>query len=172
MVKIITEERRRRLSGWSRHSSPGGCVKIPGTRPIALSLIMLGAMIAVPITTAGPAAAVTTIPAAPQSCAAGQPKLDYEYANTQTRVSTWSNVCGTTTGNWNQSGLYLLEAIRMPTTPTHRVWLHSSSAAPGSAVCAYSQNQDIYVYYLSSPPSDFWQRFTGDVQVSANTASC
>ena len=147
-------------------------MKIPGIRPIALSLIMLGAAIALPITTAGPAAAVTTIPAAPQSCAAGQPKLDYEYANTQTRVSTWSDVCGTTTWNWNQSGLYLLEAIRMPTTPTHRVWLHSSSAAPGSAVCAYSQNQDVYVYYLSSPPSDFWQRFTGDIQVSANTAAC
>jgi hypothetical protein len=150
----------------------GGYVKIPGVQAMAASLIMLGAMIAIPIATAGPAAAAGTIPAAPQSCSGGQPKLDYEYININTRVSTWSNVCGTGDWTWDTSGTYQLLALRMPTTPTHRVWLHLTGVYTGEQACVFSQNADIYVWYLTNPGSDLYQVWTGDVQVSANTASC
>jgi hypothetical protein len=147
-------------------------VKIPSVQAIAASAIMLGAMIAVPITTAGPAAAAGTIPAGQQSCSAGQPKLDYEYANLTTRVSTWSNVCGTGTWNFNQSGNYELLAIRMPTTPTHRVWLYAYGPYAGDSVCAWSPNTDVYVYYLTNPGSELYQLWTGQIQVSTSTAKC
>lgn len=118
-----------------------------------------------------PAAADSSIPAGAQSCGSGQPKLDYEYENGSESgggATAWSNVCGTGTWDWNIGSFstqdWLLIAIRMPTTPYHRVWLHQGS----NSLCLYSEDNDIYI---SGYDGGTWLQ-PDNVQVSANTSPC
>jgi len=145
-----------------------------GPRSAATSLLMAGVLAGLPIAVAGPAVAAVngTLPFQPQTCAAGQPKLDYEYTPTGTQNAPfiWSNVCGTGTWNWSAEGT--LYVIRMPTSPTHRVWMHIYDAGTGQTLdtyCFWSPNQDLYVD--DYPPPTDWQN-PSDIQVSDNTTHC
>lgn len=142
------------------------------TRKLAVSAgtTALAAILGLSVATAGPAAATVYIPGSPQTCSSGQPKLDYEYMeplnyNTQ----TWSNVCGIGTWTWDQA--WDLYAIRMYTSPYHRVWLHQNPNGSGQAVCFYSRDQDVYIqaYFYDYGT---WIQTPGNVQVSSNTAPC
>ena len=121
-------------------------------------------------------AATGTIPGPPQTCSAGEAKLDYEWGSYLTGGGlTWSDVCGNGTWTFNSDDTeYYLWAIRMPTSPYYRVWLHQDSNGDGLTACLYSQDNDIYIedyanYYLNA---GFNIYYPGNVQVSDNTASC
>jgi hypothetical protein len=123
--------------------------------------------------TAVPAQAASQIPGPQQTCSAGQPKLDYEYIyeTDSSNSYTWSNVCGTGTWTWNDAGPgdypYFLYAIRMPTSPYHRIWLHQYANGSGATACFYSTGNDVYI-----PSIPTWETQPGNVQVSANTSPC
>lgn len=108
-----------------------------------------------------PAHASTTLPAAPETCSPGQPKLDYQYFVSYSS-EPWSNVCGTGTWVWNTA--YAMMNIRMPTTPYHRVWFHEFADGSGWADCFYSEDVDMGTWLRDEEP--------GNIQVSANTAPC
>jgi hypothetical protein len=137
-------------------------VRKPQLRAVVSGLAAVGSALTLMLVTTVPSQAATngTIPAAAQSCASGQPKLDYEYWEV-TIGWVWSDVCGD--GDWTFSGGELVE-IRMPTTPYHRIWLHQYDGS-GTA-CLYSQDTDITI------PITTWEDVPGDVQVSANTSPC
>jgi hypothetical protein len=124
-------------------------------------------VIVIPLATAGSAAASTSIPASPQTCSAGEPKLDYGWAEVVQGVQSstvWSDVCGFAIWDWDASGgggINLIIKVRMPTTPTYRIWLHNSA---GDAWCAYSEDSDISVPAAFDTPVN--------VQVSGNSSPC
>lgn len=144
------------------------------TRKLAVSAgtTALAAILGLSVATAGPAAATVYIPGPQQTCSSGQPKLDYEYMQGQDyNTQTWSNVCGIGTWTWFGPQTYNLYAIRMYTSPYHRVWFHQNANGSGQAVCFYSRDQDIYIQaYLYNYGN--WIITPGNVQVSANTAPC
>jgi hypothetical protein len=146
------------------------------------ALVMLGTIIGLPLATTGSAAAANgTIPGGQETCSSGQPKLDYEFgltANDGFNYSDeeWANVCGTGTWNWDvgngYDGDWGLVAVRMPTTPGHRVWLHQYANNTGWSYCINGTDTDFYVP-VGGPNSGAYQyELPGNVQVSANTASC
>lgn len=108
------------------------------------------------------------LPAPQETCSSGQTKLDYEWQSSVTGDYVWSNVCGTGTWNWDDPSYDTLLEIRMPTSPYHRVWLHQYANNTGDNYCLYSEDNDVTVPYQSA-----WDIYLpGNVQVSANTASC
>jgi hypothetical protein len=127
--------------------------------------------------TALPAQATSYIPSSsPETCSSGQPKLDYEWLNAvgTTQNYYWSNVCGEGTWTWidSQNGhSYYLWALRMPTSPSHRIWLHQNADGSGLSACFYSTGNDIYMtnYYSQY---GLWIDQPGNIQVSANTSPC
>jgi hypothetical protein len=114
------------------------------------------------------------------TCSAGQPKLDYEVQE-QTNIGVggytysylWENVCGIGDWTWDaySSGIgsQLLYAIRMPTSPGHRVWLHEPGGS--ATLCMYSTGNDVYLGNYIGTVGD-WVESPADVQVSTNTAPC
>jgi hypothetical protein len=114
-----------------------------------------------------PAQAASVIPAPPQTCSSGQPKLDYESLDYSYHY-VWSNVCGIGTWLWNTSS-YFVYAIRMPTSPYHRIWFHQNPDGSGLNFCFYSTGNDIYV--TDATPMG-WIDTPGNIQVSANTSPC
>jgi hypothetical protein len=146
------------------------------TRKLAVSAgaTALAAILGLSVATAGPAAATVYIPGPQQTCSSGQPKLDYEYMeNDNYNTLTWSNVCGVGTWGWAdyQQGVWWLYAIRMPTSPYHRVWLHQNANGSGLTACFYSRNSDIYIQAYFNQYGT-WIQTPGNVQVSSNTAPC
>jgi hypothetical protein len=150
------------------------------------AVLFFGIVAVLPFVTPGLAVAVAgTIPNLPgPTCSAGQAKLDYEVTwSAPNGASVWANTCGTGVYTWQptvsgQNGIWLLSQIRMPTTPTHRVWLHAPATyADGStgtiAWCIYSQNTDVAIpgYHNNGSYSVNWQD-PNDVQVSDNTSPC
>jgi hypothetical protein len=146
------------------------------TRKLAVSAgttALAAAILGLSVATAGPAAATAYIPGSQQTCSSGQPKLDYEYMDVGNyNTLTWSNVCGTGTWTWlGGTQEYWLYAIRMPTSPYHRVWLHQNANGSGATACFYSRNSDIYIQaYFNQYGA--WIQTPGNVQVSPNTAPC
>lgn len=159
----------------------------PGARLRAAACLFATAAAAAVVLAAGPAQAATvpvarslqvTGPAA-TAAASCNPKLDYEVLNNNTGTTSWSNFCGTGTGYiaWSLPGVplseysYSLWAVRMPTTPYHRVWLHQNADGTGLTACFYSKNQDLYISnYVNKYGT--WIYTPGNIQVSANTSSC
>lgn len=149
-------------------------------RPAAVSLLaVLTAAVATLAVATSPANAVTSsrgtgpiLAATYQAvspAATCDPKLDFEYGEQGVGLVGWTNVCGEGTFFIDTTEYYLW-AIRMPTTPYHRVWFHQNSDGTGQAVCFYSQNQDIYLKnYVGTYP---WIYYPGNVQVAANTSPC
>jgi hypothetical protein len=117
------------------------------------------------------------IPNPAVACSPGQPKLDYEYQYTTDNINyydMWSNVCGVGMWRWGHTGYvsgawadFSLIAIRMPTFPAFRVWLHDGTNLQDPE-CLYSRDSDRYVN--ANPEVDFTEPF--DLQVSGNTAPC
>lgn len=140
-------------------------------RTITGIVISIVAAVGLPLATAS-AASASTIPSAPQSCSSGQPKLDYEYEydTVSGPVYTWSNVCGIETWTWD-STYYAIVALRMPTSPYHRIWFHENPNGSGLTACFYSQDMDLYMGNYTSRYGS-WIYTPGNVQVSANTAGC
>jgi len=134
-------------------------------RTALIGTAAIGSVLCLAVDYAVPADAAT-MPGSSQTCASGQPKLDYEWSNLQTNpAGTWSNVCGDATWTWNQSDFVLY--IRMPTSPYHRVWFHQYANGSGGAVCLYSEDNDV------QPPQQYvWEIDPGNIQVSANTSPC
>jgi hypothetical protein len=147
----------------------------PGRRRRALLVALLPAIVL------GAGVYVTSASStfAADGCPGTQPKLDIEYQlpfnnNYPNSNLQWFNTCGVfyEAGNWNQNAE--LVAIRMPTSPTHRVWLHYRwSNGVVDAFCFYSQDTDIYMRTVNVyPHPQFEVEFPSDIQVSANTAPC
>ena len=146
----------------------------------SLSVIVTG-MAAIGVTAsltlaAIPAQAASDIPGPPETCSSGQPRLDYEtlsaYGHSDTY--TWSNICGEGTWAWivgSGNYTYDLWAVRMPTSPYHRIWLHQDPGGGGLSACFYSTGNDIYIdNYFNQ--YGLWIAQPGNVQVSANTSPC
>jgi hypothetical protein len=99
------------------------------------------------------------------------PKLDFEYGNLNTGALTWTNTCGINTWAFDNADDYMW-AIRMPTTPYHRVWFHQYLTGNGGlSACFYSEGQDLYMEnYVDTYGT--WIYYPADFQVSANTSPC
>jgi hypothetical protein len=116
-----------------------------------------------------------TIPGPAQTCSSGEPKLDYEWGSYPDGNLTWSNVCGIGTWTFNNDDTeYYLWAVRMPTTPSYRIWLHQDSNGDGLTACFTSDDVDVLMetyanQYLSA---GFNIYYPGNVQVSDNSAPC
>lgn len=110
------------------------------------------------------------IPAAQQTCAAGVPKLDYEYEDIYTGTSFWSNVCGFQVWPWNRSD-YRLLAYRVATNPSdYRIWEHED----GLALCETSFGGDVYTWELGDGEQaavDYWDN-PNNLQLSSNQVWC
>jgi hypothetical protein len=143
-------------------------VRASSTRTFFTGLAAIGAALGLTLsTTAAARVTAAAIPGGTVTYASGQPKLDYlsVYGGGGAPVptaGTWSNVCGVGTWTWNQ--YYTLHAIRMPTSPYHRIWLHQNADGSGWAVCFYSTGGNVSIPFGYDNP--------GNIQVSANTARC
>jgi hypothetical protein len=152
----------------------GGKMRKSRLSAIASGIAVIGAAVTLVLTTV-PAQAASSIPGSSQTCSPGQPKLDYEwflYNSSGNYTYTWSNVCGTGTWQWTvYTGAGALYALRMPTSPYHRIWLHQNPDGSGLSACFYSTNDDIYIAGYELQYGD-WIGNPGNVQVSSNTSSC
>ena len=112
------------------------------------------------------------------TCTSGQPKLDYQVDSNSGTNIYWANVCGTGQWTWqadipNFVHFNILNAVRMPTSPYHRIWLHENANDTGGAVCLYSTGNDIFMDNLVGSGTDpSWIWWPANIQVSANTAPC
>lgn len=103
---------------------------------------------------------LTTNAASATSCT---PKVDEELDG------VWGNTCGD--GTLLLYNDYVVDAIRSPSAPYHRIWFHEYYDNSGLTACFYSEDNDIY-------PGDYvaeygaWVETPGNIQVSANTSPC
>lgn len=89
------------------------------------------------------------------TCAAGQPRLDYEYGSNR-----WANVCGFATWRW-AAGDKLVK-LRMVTTPAYQIEEHQTYPDKGKAECLMAPDVD------TTPPMET----PGAIQVSENALPC
>lgn len=108
----------------------------------------------------------TTSAASASSC---DPKTDYEYLATGSTPPAWFNVCGFGTWPWPFGSF--LTALRMPTTPYYRIWLHQNSDGTGLSACFYSEDTDVYMADYVAKYGN-WIEEPGNLQVTSNTNPC
>jgi hypothetical protein len=132
--------------------------------PGATLLATSGAQAATMSGATAPAQAATTQTVS--AAATCDPKLDFEDL-----AGDWSNICGDVTFAFGGDTGPGLAAIRMPTTPYHRVWLHQDTTGGGLTACFYSEDTDVYMANYTSKYGT-WIEHPGNIQVSANTSPC